>query len=106
MPNYVSYTCITYLLNCGPLSNRMRAGQPCGKTICSIHFVAMVMAHAFEIVAFSVHRVKYLDINKIYLFLAWELGKGPTISDPINSKGSDTVIGWSRLSLECGDLIY
>ena len=62
-------TCNTFPLNCGALSERMRVGQPCGKTIRSISFVAMVMARASGIVAVLVHRVKYSEMTKIYLFL-------------------------------------
>ena len=85
--------CNTSPLNCGPLSDKMRAGQPCGNTIRSISFVAMVMARVSGIAAVSVHRVKYSEMTKIYLFPAWDSGKGPMRSHPINSKGLETVIG-------------
>ena len=85
--------CNTSSLNCGPLSDRMRVGQPCGKTIRSISFVAMVTARAPGIEAILVHRVKYSEMTKIYLFPAWDSGKGPMRSHPINSKGLETVIG-------------
>ena len=105
MPNCVSNACSTSPLNCGPWSDRMRAGQPCGKMIRSINFVAMVTAQASRIAVVSVHRVKYSVMTKIYLFPVWDSGKGPMISHPINSKGSETIIGWSRPSLEWGGLI-
>ena len=100
MPSCVANACCTSLLNCRPPSDRMRAGQPCGKMIRSINFVVMVMAHASGIATVLVHRVKYSKMTKIYLFPAWDLGKGPMISHPINSKGLETVIGWSKPSLD------
>ena len=105
MPNCVANACNTSPLNCCPFTDRIRVGKPCEKTICSINFVAMVTTRASGIATVLVHCVKYSEMTKVYLFPARDSGKGLMISHPINSKGLETVIGWSRSSLEWGGLI-